>query len=86
MRPGLPPRWEEIAAGVRTTTGRELLLRAPEEPFSHGPQSIEVYLDRELLGQFAFWWDDQDDADDVLSELRAALAAYLDEELRIEDW
>ena len=66
--------WPRAAS---TIARRAVLGRPPER---------EVYLDRSLLGQFAFWWDDQDDADDVLSELREALSLYLDEELQMEDW
>ena len=85
LRPGLPPRWQEIAVGVKARTGRELLVQPPEEAVSDGPQSIEVYLDRGLLGQFEVWWDDHD-IEEGLSELRGALSVYLDEEFRTDDW
>ncbi len=81
MRAGLPPRSQEIADSVRARTGRELVLRAAEEPFSSGPESVEVLLDGELLGAFEFWWDD-DDVDESVADLRYALSVYLDEELR----
>lgn len=85
LRPGLPPTWHELASRVEARTGRRLLLRAPDEDFSSGPQDVEVYLDGEVLGQFEFWWDD-DAADQALAELENALACYLDEELKCEDW
>ncbi len=85
LRPGLPPTWRELASRVEARTGRRLLLRAPDEGFSSGPQDVEVYLDGELLGQFQFWWDD-DAGDQTLADLEHAVAWYLDERLKREDW
>jgi hypothetical protein len=85
IQPGLPPRWDAIADTVRAKTGRELLLRLPPEAFSDGPLGVEVLLDGQLLGQFEFWWNDEN-PDEALEELRQALSVYLDEELRTEDW
>jgi hypothetical protein len=85
LQPGLPPTWEVLASRVEARTGRRLLLRAPDEAFSSGPQDVEAYPDGVLLGQFEFSWDDGD-ADQGLAELEYALAPYLDEELKREDW
>ncbi len=85
LRPGLPPTWQQLASRVEARTARRLLLRAPDEEFSSGPEDVEVYLDGELLGHFEFWWDD-DAADEVLADLEHALAQYLDEELKRDDW
>jgi hypothetical protein len=74
-----------LASRVEARTGRRLLLRAPDEAFSSGPQDVEAYLDGVLLGQFEFSWDDGD-ADQGLADLEYALAPYLDEELKREDW
>jgi hypothetical protein len=59
-------------------TDRQLLLRAPSGAFSSSSQDVEVCLDGELLGQFEFWWDDED-PDQALADLEYALAPYLDE-------
>ena len=85
MRPGLPPCWEELAIGLRASTGRELRLQPSGEPFWLGPEVVDVRLDGVLLGQFAFWWDAAD-LEDTLAELRTALGVYLDEELGTENW
>ncbi len=85
LQPGLPPKWHDLAARVQSRTGRRLLLRAPVEAFSSGAHDVEVRLDGELLGQFEFWWDDED-PDQALGDLEVALAPYLDEELKREDW
>ncbi len=83
-RAGLPPGWQELATRVEARTGRQLLLRAPDDVFSGGPQDVAVYVDGELLGEFEFWWDD-DYADQAIADLEYALSPYLDEELRRED-
>ncbi len=85
MRPGLPPNWHGLADGIRAKTGRQVTLKAAEATFSLGPERIEVRLDHELLGQFSFWWDDEE-PDEALADLREALSVYLDEEFRTEDW
>jgi hypothetical protein len=84
-RPGLPPGWPEIADRIRTKTGRELLLRQVPEPFSDGSQSVEISLDGRFIGQFDFWWSDDEPAE-APEELRNVLSIFLDEELRTEDW
>ena len=85
MQPGVPPTWPELAERLEARTGHRLLLRAPAEAFSDGPQDVEVHLDGEMLGQFEFWWDDAE-PDRALADLEYALSQYLDEPLKREDW
>ncbi len=85
LQPGPPPKWHDLAARVDSKTGRRLLLGVPGEGFSSSGCDVEVRLDGELLGQFEFWWDDEE-PDQALADLEVALAPYLDEELKREDW
>lgn len=85
VRAGLPPNWQEIASHVKGTTGRDLVLRAPDDAFAAGTQDVQVVVDGVLLGQFEFWWDEGDRAE-AMADLRDALSPFLDEEFGTEDW
>ena len=86
LPPGLPPGAETVLQRVRDRTDSKLAVAPVPEAFSEGPQHLEVRLDDLAIGSSEFWWDDQQPADKVLSDLRQWLSWLLDEEFSDGWW
>lgn len=85
-RPGLPPGAEAVLQRIRDRTGSLLEVVAVEDAFSEGPQHLEVVLDELSIGTAEFWWDDEEQPEKALADLREWLSWFLDQEFSNGWW
>jgi hypothetical protein len=86
LHPGLPPGTDFVLQRVRKRTGSWLRVAAVGEPFSEGPEHLEVFLDELSVGTADFWWDDDEPAAQTLGRFREWLSWFLDPEFSNGWW